>query len=196
MNRNVEKLGLRQAEIYLYPSLFSPHESDTLLADLTANIAWEQKTIQFMGRQVPQPRMMAWYGDEGKTYTYSGLTVQPLAWTATLRAIKERVETVTPTRFNSVLLNLYRDGNDSVSWHSDDEPELGQNPVIASVTFGAARQFQFKHKTDPDLRASIELTHGSLLLMQGATQHHWKHQIPKTKKVLGARINLTFRVIY
>jgi alkylated DNA repair dioxygenase AlkB len=95
-----------------------------------------------------------------------------------------------------VLLNLYRDGNDSVGWHSDDEPELGQNPVIASVTFGAARNFQFKHKTTPDLRAAIELTHGSLLLMAGATQHHWKHQIPKTKKVLGARINLTFRVIY
>ncbi|MEZ4670096.1 MAG: alpha-ketoglutarate-dependent dioxygenase AlkB [Anaerolineae bacterium] len=196
MSRKVEKLGLRQAEVYFYPSLFSPVESDTLLKDLTANIAWEQKSVHIMGKQVPQPRLIAWYGDEGKTYRYSGLTVEPLAWTPTLLSIKERVETVTPVRFNSVLLNLYRDGNDSVGWHSDDEPELGTNPVIASVTFGAERTFQLKHKTDPDLKASIELTHGSLLLMAGATQHHWKHQIPKTKKVLGPRINLTFRVIY
>lgn len=184
------------ANVTFYPAFFTSTESDALLADLTANITWEQKAIQFMGKQVLQPRLIAWYGDAGKSYSYSGLTVQPLAWTPTLLTIKQRVESVTPTRFNSVLLNLYRDGGDSVGWHSDDEPELGQNPVIASVTFGAARTFQFKHKTNPDLRAAIELTHGSLLLMAGATQHHWKHQIPKTKKVLGARINLTFRVIY
>jgi alkylated DNA repair dioxygenase AlkB len=109
--------------------------------------------------------------------------------------MKARVEQVADVPFNSVLLNLYRDGRDSVAWHSDDEPELGENPVIASVSFGAERRFQFKHKHNPDLRQTIDLTHGSLLLMRGTTQHFWKHQIPKTQKPCGARINLTFRTI-
>ena len=139
--------------------------------------------------------MTAWYGDAGKTYCYSGITVEPIPWTPLLLSIKTRVEAVANTTFNSVLLNYYRGEQDSVSWHSDDEPELGQNPVIASVSFGATRKFQFKHKTNPDLRAAIDLTPGSLLIMAGATQHFWKHQIPKTTKPVGARINLTFRVI-
>lgn len=183
------------AEVYLTSSFFSPAESDALLADLTANIAWEQKAIQFMGKQVMQPRLIAWYGDAGKSYRYSGLTVHPLPWTPTLLDMKAQVEAAANVTFNSVLLNLYRDGQDSVGWHSDDEPELGTNPVIASVSLGAARAFQFKHKQNPDLKQSVELTHGSLLLMRGTTQHFWKHQIPKTKKPLAARINLTFRVI-
>ncbi|MBN8618629.1 MAG: alpha-ketoglutarate-dependent dioxygenase AlkB, partial [Anaerolineae bacterium] len=103
---------------------------------------------------------------------------------------------VSSAPFNSVLLNLYRDGNDSVGWHSDDEPELGTNPVIASLTLGAARAFQFRHRTNRDLRVNLELTHGSLLIMAGATQHHWHHQVPKTRKPLPPRINLTFRVIH
>jgi len=191
-----KQLTMPDAEVYLDREFFTPIESDKLLADLTANIAWEQKAIQFMGKQVLQPRLIAWYGDEGKSYSYSGLTVHPLAWTPTLLDMKTRVESAAGVTFNSVLLNLYRSGQDSVGWHSDDEPELGTNPVIASVSLGAARNFQFKHKTNPDLKMSIELTHGSLLLMRGTTQHFWKHQIPKTKKELGPRINLTFRVIY
>lgn len=190
-----EQLAMPDAEVYLDREFFKPDESDTLLAHLTAHIAWEQKAIQFMGKQIMQPRLIAWYGDEGKSYRYSGLTVHPLAWTPTLLMMKSRVEAVAAMTFNSVLLNLYRDGQDSVGWHSDDEPELGTNPVIASVSLGAARNFQFKHKHKPDIKLSVELTHGCLLLMRGTTQHFWKHQIPKTKKVSAARINLTFRVI-
>ncbi|MBI1282613.1 MAG: alpha-ketoglutarate-dependent dioxygenase AlkB [Anaerolineaceae bacterium] len=184
------------AEVYLDYHFFTPTESNKLLTDLTANIAWGQKSITIMGKQVMQPRLIAWYGDEGKSYRYSGLTVHPLLWTPTLLEMKARVEQAAGVTFNSVLLNLYRDGQDSVGWHSDDEPELGLDPVIASVSLGAARNFQFKHKQYPDMKVSIELTHGSLLLMRGTTQHFWKHQIPKTKKELGPRINLTFRVIH
>ena len=191
-----QQLALPDAEVYLDRDFFTAAESDLLLADLTTNIAWEQKAIQFMGKQVMQPRLIAWYGDEGKSYRYSGLTVHPLPWTPTLLTMKARVEAAANITFNSVLLNQYRDGKDSVGWHSDDEPELGTNPVIASVSLGAARNFQFKHKHNPDLKLTVELTHGSLLLMRGTTQHFWKHQIPKTAKVLGPRINLTFRVIY
>ncbi len=191
-----EQLSMPDAEVYLDRECFTSAESDSLLSDLTANIAWEQKAIRFMGKQVMQPRLIAWYGDEGKSYSYSGLTVHPLAWTPALINMKARVEAAAGVTFNSVLLNQYRDGQDSVGWHSDDEPELGTNPVIASISLGAARNFQFKHKTTPDLKVTIELTHGSLLLMRGTTQHFWKHQIPKTKKELGSRINLTFRVIH
>lgn len=190
-----EQLPMPDADVSIDRNFIPPEESDRLFADLTSNIAWEQKPIQFMGKTVMQPRLTAWYGDEGKSYTYSGLTVHPMPWTPTLLTLKARVEAEAKITFNSVLLNRYRTGQDSVGWHSDDEPELGTNPVIASVSLGATRKFQFKHKTNPDLKLSIELTNGSLLLMRGATQHFWKHQIPKTTKVLGPRINLTFRVI-
>lgn len=192
----LEPLSLPDAKVSLDRTFFTPAESDALFTDLTATIAWEQKPIMFMGKQVMQPRLTAWYGDEGKSYTYSGLTVQPMTWTPTLLTMKARVETLAGITFNSVLLNRYRTGQDSVGWHSDDEPELGTNPVIASVSLGAARNFQFKHKHNPDLKLTIELMHGSLLLMRGTTQDFWKHQIPKTTKVLAPRINLTFRVIY
>jgi alkylated DNA repair dioxygenase AlkB len=191
-----EQLSMPDADVLIDRTFFTPVEGDALLADLTANIAWEQKPIQFMGKTVMQPRLTAWYGDEGKSYTYSGMTVHPMSWIPTLLTMKARVEAAANVTFNSVLLNRYRTGQDSVGWHSDDEPELGTNPAIASVSLGAARNFQFKHKNNPDLKLSIELTHGSLLLMRGTTQHFWKHQIPKTTKVLAPRINLTFRVIY
>ncbi len=191
-----EKLPMQDAHVLFYPAFFPPAESDNLFKELSDSIEWKQEIITIIGQKIPLPRLTAWYGDEGKSYSYSGITVHPLVWTPTLLKIKETIETVVPHHFNSVLLNFYRDGRDSVSWHSDDEPELGVNPVIASVSFGASRAFQFKHKTQPDLRTSIELTHGSLLVMQGTTQHFWKHQIPKTKRPIGGRINLTFRIIH
>lgn len=190
------QLDMPDAEVYIDRDFLMPAERDPLLEDLTANITWEQKPIHFMGKTVLQPRLTAWYGEEGKAYTYSGLTVQPMPWTPTLLLLKQRAEAVSGVTFNSVLLNRYRNGLDSVSWHSDDEPELGTNPVIASISLGASRNFQFKHKHNPELKQTIELTSGTLLLMRGTTQHFWKHQIPKTTKVLGPRINLTFRVIY
>ena len=148
------------------------------------------------GKEVNLPRLTAWYGDKGKSYKYSGIEMNPNTWTPTLLIIKEKVETVAGFNFNSVLVNLYRNGQDYVSWHSDDESELGNNPTIASVSFGATRRFILRHKSNRDLgKVEVALTHGSLILMQGTTQHFWQHQVPKTAKKISPRINLTFRVI-
>ena len=190
-----ETLDMPDAEVLFFPVLFDAAESDHFLGQLTQHIAWEEQDIKIFGKMVPVPRLVAWYGDTGKSYSYSGVTMQPLDWTDDLLQIKQRVEAIAELPFNSVLLNLYRNENDSVGWHSDDERELGINPVIASVSFGAERQFQFKHKLRTDLRQSITLTSGSLLLMRGATQHHWKHRIPKSNIPCSQRINLTFRTI-
>jgi alkylated DNA repair dioxygenase AlkB len=190
-----ETLAMPDAEVIFYRDFYGGEESENLFRALTQNIAWKQEQIQVPGRKVPLPRLTAWYGDEGKVYRYSGITVYPHAWTDLLRGIKARVEGVAGIAFNSVLLNLYRTEHDSVAWHSDDEPELGVNPVIASVSFGAARNFQFKHIHQPELRQEILLTPGSLLVMRGTTQHFWRHRIPKTTQPHGPRINLTFRVI-
>lgn len=162
---------------------------------LIDRIAWKHEKIKLFGREVWQPRLTAYYGDQGKPYAYSHISLDPNPWTEELRFIKEKIESVSGHQFTSVLLNYYRDGQDSMGWHSDDEKELGLNPVIGSVSFGTPRKFMLKHKKDKTLKSSVMLENGSLLLMQGTTQHHWYHQIPKTKKPLGARINLTFRKI-
>ncbi len=190
-----QALDMADAEVTLFPAFFPAAEADRLFIALRETIAWQQDPITIYGRTLAQPRLTAWYGDTGQSYTYSGITMHPQQWTPELLQIRERIEPVAGVEFNSVLLNLYRHERDSVSWHSDDEPELGINPVIASVSFGATRRFQFKHKTDPQQRAALDLTHGSLLLMRGPTQHFWKHQIPKSSRPHGPRINLTFRVI-
>jgi alkylated DNA repair dioxygenase AlkB len=139
--------------------------------------------------------LTALYGNEGKPYSYSNIKMQPHPWNLLLQKIKSKVESVSDTNFTTVLLNQYRDGKDSNGWHADNEKELGTNPIIASISFGAERTFQLKHNSNIDLKKSIVLEHGSLLLMKGTTQHFWKHQIPKTAKPVGPRINLTFRVI-
>ena len=183
-------------EVIIYQNFFSELESDQLFRDLRNSISWRQDKIKLFGKEVNLPRLTAWYGDKGKSYKYSGITMHPNAWTPALFSIKERVEKVVEIKFNSVLANLYRQGQDYVSWHSDDEPELGENPIIASVSFGATRRFQLRHKSDKYLDTiKVDLNHGSLLLMKGSTQHFWKHQVPKTSKELTERINLTFRVI-
>jgi alkylated DNA repair dioxygenase AlkB len=146
------------------------------------------------GKRINFPRLTAWYGDNDKPYSFSGITLNPLVWTKTLLEIKNRIEPKAGVCFNSVLLNLYRDGNDSISWHTDAEPELGKNPVIASVNFGETRNFQLRHIETKE-KIEIELVHGSLLIMQGELQHFWQHQVPKTSKKIKDRINLTFRVI-
>jgi alkylated DNA repair dioxygenase AlkB len=188
-------LDMVDADVILFPTFFPPADADTLLAALSANIAWQHTPIKLYGREIYQPRLTAWYGDPGRSYTYSGITMHPEPWTPELLQIRHKVESVAGVVFNSVLLNQYRHERDSVAWHSDDETELGTDPVIASVSFGATRRFQFKHKTDPTLRAAVDLTHGSLLLMRGPTQHFWKHQIPKSTRPHASRINLTFRTI-
>jgi alkylated DNA repair dioxygenase AlkB len=189
------KLDLPDAEIYLYPALLSQTDGDQWFATLKSSIQWQQDWIKIAGKTIPIPRLTAWYGDRNTTYTYSGITMVPHPWIDPLLHIKSTIETLAHTCFNSVLLNLYRDGNDSVAWHSDDEPELGRNPVIASLSLGGSRRFMLRHKHDKALTHTLELTHGSGLLMQGSTQHYWLHQVPKTAKPVDPRINLTFRTI-
>jgi alkylated DNA repair dioxygenase AlkB len=158
-------------------------------------IQWKQEPIKIFGKEVMQPRLTAWYGDIDKPYSYSGITMQPYAWSGSLKTIKQKIEAVAGVTFTSALLNLYRNGNDSMGWHRDNEKELGDQPVIGSVSFGATRTFQFRdYKTKKDLK-SIELSHGSFLTMRGETNHYWEHSVPKTKLVLKERINITFRMI-
>jgi alkylated DNA repair dioxygenase AlkB len=159
------------------------------------NIQWSHQRIQMYGKQIYSPRFSAWYGDEGKKYAYSGLKLTPLPWNKGLNYIKSQIEPLAGVRFNSVLLNWYRDGDDYMGWHADDEKELGLNPVIASVNFGAQRRFLLRRKDDLQEVIEIALKHGSLLIMGGEIQHHWKHQVPKEKKIKEHRLNLTFRVI-
>lgn len=189
------KLDLAEAEIIYFPHFFDKEQADAIFNDLLQNIHWQQDNITVYGKTQPQPRLTALYGNEGKPYTYSNITMQPHPWNGLLQKIKYYVELKTETQFTTVLLNQYRDGKDSNGWHADNEKELGQNPVIASLSFGAERMFQLKHNTNPEWKKNLLLEHGSLLLMKGNTQHHWKHQIPKTTKIVGPRINLTFREI-
>ena len=188
--------NLSNAEIIYYPHFFDEKEADILFDQLTSSyITWQQDNITVFGKTHLQPRLTALFGNEGKSYSYSNIKMQPHPWNPLLQKIKSRVENVSGTNFTTVLLNLYRDGKDSNGWHADNEKELGNNPIIASVSFGTERVFQLKHNTISNLKQNILLEHGSLLLMKGTTQHFWKHQIPKTAKPIGSRINLTFRVI-
>lgn len=188
-------LPLPGAEIVVYPSFLDSQSSDRLFTTLTQTIAWRQDWLTIYGRSLPQPRLTAWYGDPGKAYTYSGITMQPTPWIPTLLDLKAKVDAVSGVVFNSVLLNLYRDGNDSMGWHSDDEAELGQNPVIASVSLGGTRRFMLRHRVNKEWKHQLELITGSCLVMKGETQHYWQHQVPKTKRPVRPRINLTFRII-
>lgn len=190
------RIEMPDADVIYFPALFSTDESIHYFHSLCQAIQWKQDAITMYGRTIDVPRLTAWYGEPGTKYTYSGIAQTAIPWIVELRRIKDRIEPLSDTVFNSVLLNRYRDGNDSVSWHSDDEPELGVNPTIGSVSFGETRRFQFRHKQDATRRSTIELTDGSFLLMRGPTQHHWVHQIPKSKGKMRSRINLTFRLIH
>lgn len=183
------------AEIIYYPHFFDAEESDLLFQELLLTIPWQQDDIKVFGKVHAQPRLTALYGDEGKSYSYSNIKMQPHSWNPILQNLKLKAEAVSATEFTTVLLNLYRDGKDSNGWHADNEKELGTNPVIASLSFGADRYFHLQHNNDKNLKLKILLEHGSLLVMKGTTQHFWKHQIPKTAKPIGSRINLTFRSI-
>jgi alkylated DNA repair dioxygenase AlkB len=180
----------RDGAVFLCPHALAEAEADRLFADLRDHIDWRQEVATVMGRRLPIPRLTAWHGAAG--YVYSGIRMQPAPWTPALLELKALAETLAGEPFDSVLLNLYRTGRDSVSWHADNEPGLGQNPVIASLSLGAVRRFQLKHRRSGE-RVAIDLPHGSCLIMAGATQHHWLHQLPKTAQAVGPRINLTFR---
>jgi alkylated DNA repair dioxygenase AlkB len=188
--------NIPDAELTLYEDFFSKEESNNIYKELTETIQWQQEQVKMFGKAIDEPRLTALYGDQGKSYTYSGKTMRPKSWSAALKLIKERIEKETGVEFNSCLLNLYRNGKDSNGWHQDNEKELVKEPIIASISFGETRPFQLKHIENKALdKIHIPLTHGSFLLMKGTTQHKWKHQIPKTTKQIDPRINLTFRVI-
>lgn len=180
---------------YIYiPNFYDQAKADKYLKRLITDIKWNQESMKMYGKEILFPRLTSWYGDNDRPYSFSGITLQPNPWSPGLLKIKEDIEPKAKVVFNSVLLNRYRNGQDSISWHTDAEKELGENPVIASVNFGAERKFQLKHK-DTNERIDILLKHGSLLIMQGELQHYWKHQIPKSKTITQERVNLTFRVI-
>ena len=183
------------AEVVLYPYFFDVNLADDYFNALISQIKWSQESINLYGKQHQIPRLSAWYADDGKTYEYSGLRSDGLAWIPVLSEIKDKIDSVSDSKFNSVLANRYRSGTDSVGWHADDEPELGIDPVIAAVSFGEERSFQLQHKTDSSLRKNLLLPHGSLLIMQGKTQANWLHQVPKSSRQMKERVNLTFRLV-
>jgi len=165
-------------DIVIQADFFTAGESARIFEQLKAQIRWRQDVMRFGRREVLQPRLTAWYGDDGKTYVYSGINNHPLPWTALLLALKAKAEEFAESAFNSVLLNYYRDGGDSVGWHADNEPELGERPVIASLSFGATRTFELRRRTTGNV-AKLPLTSGSILVMRGTTQHDWVHRVPK-----------------
>ena len=160
-----------------------------------SHILWKQDAIRLYGKTIPLPRLTSWYGDEGKAYMYSGILSTPNTWNKGLLYLKTEIEKVAQMQFNSVLLNWYRNGEDYLNWHTDNEPELGENPTIASVNFGATRDFQIRQMSDHSMKFTVPLQHGSLLIMSGEMQHYWEHAVPKRKKVTSSRFNLTFRNI-
>lgn len=191
INMPAQNLLPKEGRVLLFQNAIN-----TDFASLVSDIQWKHEKIQIFGCKVLQPRLTAWYGDVGTEYSYSGLMNYPLRWTDSLIDIKKQVEEVLACEFNSVLCNFYRNGQDSMGWHQDNEIELGEDPVIASVSIGATRLFQMRHKIDKTQdRLKFELQNGSLLIMSGQTQQYWQHQVPKTKKDVGERINLTFRKI-
>ena len=186
-----ETQSIRDGGVLVFdPSFLDDVEADALMASLRVATPWTQEASR--GR--PFPRLTAWYADAGLSYSYSGVTHLPIPWTAELLEIKARMERASSTTWNSLLLNYYRDGRDSMGFHADDEAELGLNPVIGSMSLGASRRFVLKHLATRET-LNFTLEHGSLLIMAGTTQHFWKHAIPKTAKPVGPRINLTFRSI-
>lgn len=183
-------------DVRLYRYWLSPAQAEADYQALMVELQWQHSRIRIGGKSIPLPRLNAWYGEPECHYSYSGIAFNPLPWSATLARIRVRLQHELGVNFNSVLANLYRDGRDSVAWHSDNEPELGVNPVIASVSLGAERRFRLKHKTRSDLApVTIDLPQGSMLVMAGLTQQYWLHQITKTTRSVAPRINLTFRLI-
>jgi alkylated DNA repair dioxygenase AlkB len=187
------RLDLPDADVRLWRPAFLPVEADELLLLLRTRIDWQQEDIVLFGERRRVPRLVAWHGDSGTAYTYSGTAHEPLPWTSELQRIRQRVEDLTAHCYNSVLLNLYRDGRDGMGWHADDEPELGREPVIASVSLGATRRFKLRHRRSRIAASTLDLAHGDLLLMAGRTQHEYAHAVPKTARPVGERVNLTFR---
>ena len=197
------ELQLPGADLRIAPDFMSRQEADGLLHAISAEVPWQRHRIRLYGRELDSPRLSCWMGEPEAVYTYSRTRFEPLPWTPTVWALKSRIEAACGARFNSVLANLYRDGADSMGWHADDEPELGPEPLIASLSLGAERRFCLRERPVRGAKASavapqrlaLPLPHGSLLRMAGATQARYQHALPKSTRALGPRLNLTFRLI-
>jgi alkylated DNA repair dioxygenase AlkB len=190
-------ISLVDGECYLVDHFLDKTQADFCFENINQNSRWHQPRVNLFGKQVASPRLAAWYGDPEALYTYSGMVNEPLPWFESLSQLRLQVEDYTGIRFNSVLINLYRNGNDAMGWHSDNESELGSRPAIASVSLGATRRFLMRHKRRKDASTlKVELHHGSLLVMKGETQQHWRHAVPRTRQAVKARINLTFRFVH
>lgn len=188
-------LAPADGELFYYPAYLPGQDADRAFDQLLTHLAWQQEKLSIMGKQAISPRLVCWYGDAGAVYRYSNVEHTPLPWNPMLIQIKQQIEQDYGYKFNSVLGNLYRDGNDSMGWHADKENELGKKPVIASLSLGATRLFKLRHNNSKQI-VDINLEHGSLLLMAGCLQHHWRHCLPKTRTCQKPRINLTFRYIF
>lgn len=190
----MQKIDLQDAVIFYSPYFIEGAEALQMFQTMKSNFPWESNQLKLFGKTFDVPRKEAYFADTGKTYGYSGkrLTLNP--WNALLLDLKTKIESEVNHSFNACLANFYRDGNDSNGWHADNEPELGRQPIIASLSFGAKRKFRLKHNETRET-VNFDLTHGSLIIMAGKCQEYWKHEIPKQKKVKEARINLTFRKI-
>jgi len=189
-----QDIPLRDGTLWLWEDFLT--DTAAVLATLTAEVPWQQQHVRMFGRKIPMPRLTCWMGDPGCSYTYSGVRHAPTPWTPAVAELRQQVIAATGTPLNSVLLNRYRSGRDAMGWHADDEPELGPEPTIASLSLGAARRLDLAHRTHADERIRVVLSDGSLLVMAGTTQAHWKHRIPRTSRAIGERINLTFRRIH
>jgi alkylated DNA repair dioxygenase AlkB len=190
----LHRIPLARGELRFAERWLAAAKADALFADLLARVPWEVHRIRLFGRMVDSPRLSCWIGDPGASYRYSGALFEPHPWPASLAALRAAVEEAAGARFDSVLANRYRSGSDAMGWHSDDEPELGPQPVIASVSLGATRRFVLKAHTG-DERLALELPHGSLLVMRGDTQRNYRHALPRTARPVGERVNLTFRQV-
>ena len=192
----LEPIAISDGELEFQAQCDLGADPDSLFRLLLAETPWQEESITVFGKTHMQPRLVAWYGDDGAHYTYSGIKHRPLSWTRTLAALRHRVAEITGARYNSVLLNLYRNERDSMGLHADDEPELGPHPVIASLSLGEQRTIYFQHRQRREVKnLNLPLPSGSLLVMRGTTQQHWKHGIRKLSRPCGPRINLTFRWI-
>lgn len=194
-NQEPINLNLPDAEFIYYPNFFLKEKADIFFETLLKETPWQHDEITIFGKKILQPRLTSLYGNEGKSYGYSNIIMQPHPFNSTLMFIKEEIENKVKEHFTTVLLNLYRNEKDSNGWHADNEKELGGDPVIASLSLGEERVFQIKHNTNKEVKRSIILQHGSLLVMKNGAQIHYKHQIPKASKSKKPRINLTFRNI-
>lgn len=193
--RDGEELLPTDGSVVIFDNVVEHLDHENMFSHLINDTPWQSNTITMFGKQHVEPRRTAWFGDEGVTYTYSGIQMTPLPWTEVLAILRDLCQNYSNSMFNSVLLNLYRDGHDKMGWHADNEPELGPEPVIASLSLGATRRFRFRHRLTKQT-VDCELSHGSLLVMSGVTQSFWVHEIPRQTRVTEPRVNLTFRKIF